>query len=508
MEIDRIVILGGGISGLATAFRIEHAFASQGLAPEIVVLEADSRPGGKIRTDKTQGYLCEWGPNGFLDNRPSTLELCRDLSVEDRLLPSNDAARKRFIVSKGRLHQVPESPAAFFRSNLLTIRGRLRIVGEYWARATPHGVDTSIYEFGTRRLGKEATEKLLDPMVSGIFAGDPQVMSLEACFPRIAQMEREHGSLIRAMMRLAKQRRQKGVTDDSSGPGEGERTGEEAPLARSALSSRSRPRSGPAGPGGILISFTDGLETIVARLAERLGRAVRTGCAALSVEDMRGRGRSAATYRIHYREAGREAFMDADAVVIALPAYAAKEVVRPLEPEVSALLGEIPYAPLVVVGLGFRVSDLPQPPDGFGFLVPHQERRSILGSLWCSSIFPGRAPEGHVLTRSMVGGYRAGQALDLDDQELVRTVLDEYQALMGWRASPVYVNIIRHPQAIPLYTIGHLKRLERIEQVLGRHTGVYLTGNALRGVALNDCTREALAVARRVVQDATGSRTL
>jgi oxygen-dependent protoporphyrinogen oxidase len=203
----KLVVVGGGISGLATAFRIRERFEAHGRPFELRVLEAAERTGGKIRTELHEGYRFEWGPNGFLDGKPDTLELCKDLGIKTALLPSSEAARKRYVFSCGALHRVPESPISFFRSRLLTLGGRLRVIKEAWAPTTPPGLDTSVAEFGRRRLGKEAMEKLLDPMVSGIFAGDPAVMSLASCFPRIAEMEQEHGSLLRAMVALQRQRK-------------------------------------------------------------------------------------------------------------------------------------------------------------------------------------------------------------------------------------------------------------------------------------------------------------
>jgi len=486
--MKRIGIIGGGISGLATAYRIQQAFASKGFPLEMIILEAGDRPGGKIQSEHREGYLCEWGPNGFLDSRPDTLELCEDLMMRDRLLPSRDAARRRYICSKGRLHQVPETPSAFFRSNLLSVTGRIRILGELFARPTPAGVDASIYEFGARRIGREATEKLLDPMVSGIFAGDPAVMSLEACFPRIAELERNYGSLVKAMMRLAKERKQQA------------REHPDSEVQVSSVSERPKAQAGPAGPGGVLTSFHEGLEALVVTLTDRLGSVIHTGCLVQSIED-RGESKAGGRYRIMYQDTGSTSEWDADAVVLAVPAYAACTIISNMEKKASDLLDEIPYSPLIVAGLGFRASDLPGPLDGFGFLIPHKEGRKILGSLWCSSIFPGRAPEGRVLTRTMIGGYRNQRVMELDDTRLVEIVLEEYKEILKWNAPPVYVNIIRHSEAIPVYTLGHNKRLEMIEQLLSRHKGVYLTGNAYRGVALNDCTREAVRIASRVRED-------
>jgi oxygen-dependent protoporphyrinogen oxidase len=482
----KLVVIGGGISGLATAFRICERFDAHGQPLDLRVLEAAERVGGKIRTEHRDGYRIEWGPNGFLDGKPETLELCKDLGIEGALLPSSDAARKRYVFSSGALHRVPESPVSFFRSPLLTLRGRLRIIQEAWAPTTPPGLDTSIAEFGRRRLGKEAAEKLLDPMVSGIFAGDPAVMSLASCFPRIAEMEQEHGSLVRAMMALQRQRKR----DRREGNA---RAGDEAGNAGAA------PGGSPAGPAGTLTSFREGMEVLVHALEKRLGIAIRKDCVVTSV--IPKNAEQGEVYRIRHREQGVEKEMQADAVVLAVPAYEAERILMDTEPGVCESLSGILYAPLVVVGLGFSEAEAPGPLDGFGFLVPYREGSPVLGSLWTSSIFPERAPKGRVLTRNMVGGWRNGWAVALEEEALEEAASAMLEKALGARGRVGFRICFRHPKAIPLYAIGHGRRLEDVERRLARFPGLYLTGNAFRGVALNDCTREAERIARRVEED-------
>ena len=483
----KLVVVGGGISGLTTAFRIRERFEAHGRPLELQVLEAAERTGGKIRTELREGYRFEWGPNGFLDGKPDTLELCKDLGVEGALLPSSEAARKRYVLSCGALHQVPETPISFFRSPLLSLGGRLRVIKEAWAPTTPPGLDTSVAEFGRRRLGKEAAEKLLDPMVSGIFAGDPAVMSLASCFPRIAEMEQEHGSLLRAMLALQRQRKRE--RRDAAGSQEGEGTG----------GTETKQGGSPAGPAGTLTSFEEGMGQLVRVLEERLGKAVRKECVVSSLIPMHEEGSKG--YRIRYRHQGVEQEMSADAVVLAVPAYEAEKILMEMEPAVCEFLAGIPYAPVVVVGLGFSKAAAPGPLDGFGFLVPYREGVPVLGSLWTSSIFPGRAPEGCVFTRNMVGGWRNGWAASLEEEELEETVSATLEQALGARGTVHFRSCVRHAKAIPLYFLGHGRRLNAIEDCLARFPGVYLTGNAYRGVALNDCTREAVRIACRVEQD-------
>ncbi|HKZ17006.1 MAG TPA: protoporphyrinogen oxidase, partial [Geobacteraceae bacterium] len=204
--MKKAIVVGGGISGLATAYLLREKANAAGVELDVTLIEKEKRLGGKIWSIKTEGFLCEWGPNGFLDSKPQTLDLCAELNVTDRLLRSNDNARRRFIYSDGALHRLPESGPAFFKSNLISWPGKLRLAMEPFIPGPPTGIDETLASFGRRRLGDEALRKLIAPMVSGIFAGNPETMSLNSCFPRIAELEREYGSLVMAMIRLARKK--------------------------------------------------------------------------------------------------------------------------------------------------------------------------------------------------------------------------------------------------------------------------------------------------------------
>ncbi len=485
--MKRIFVIGGGISGLATAFRLQQRFRERGVQVDLKLLEAEERLGGKIRSEEKDGYLLEWGPNGFLDNKPDTLALCRALGIEGDLSPSSDQARKRYVFSEGRLHRVPETPGPFFRSPLLSPKGRLRILKEPLAPATPPGTDTSIAEFGRRRLGREAADKLLDPMVSGIFAGDPALLSLASCFPRILELEQQYGSLFRAMMSLQKEKKKQ----EKRSREQGEQGTEGKEKAKSP--------GGPAGPGGTLTSFAAGMEHLIRIRRQRLGEAVQNRSVVTSlVPETMG---DATRYRIQYLHQGVEREEQADVVVLAVPANEAGRILAGLDSRVRTLLDEIPYAPLAVVGLGFPEREAPGSLDGFGFLIPYAEKTPVMGSLWTSSIFSGRAPSGHVFTRNMVGGWRNAWASTCDDGTLTGLVFEILEKALGNRGRAAFQRIVRHTHAIPLYTVGHGQRLQEVDRLLEGYPGLYLTGNAFRGVALNDCSREALRVAKQVEAD-------
>ncbi|HZL97196.1 MAG TPA: protoporphyrinogen oxidase, partial [Terriglobales bacterium] len=290
--MPRIVIIGAGLSGLATAHYLVKSLSDAGKEAEILLLEADAVPGGKMRTIRQDGFSMEWGPNGFLTNKPHGMDLVKDLGIEDRLARSSDLARKRFILSGGKLHRLPETPPAFFKSQLLSVPGRLRILWEPFASGPPAGVDESLGEFARRRLGPEALEKLIDPMVTGIFAGDPDGMSLRSCFPVIYDLERKYGGLVRGMLGVRKERAKQGVKGEMS-----------------------------AGPGGVLMSFDHGVQTLTDALAGRLSEGLHPSVAVDRIE-RRGRG-----YVLSMSAGGGREQTEADVVVIATPAYAASGIV-------------------------------------------------------------------------------------------------------------------------------------------------------------------------------------
>jgi oxygen-dependent protoporphyrinogen oxidase len=465
-----IAIIGGGISGLTAAHYIQKYASEAGISIDLHLFEKDERPGGKFLAGKADGFTVEAGPNGFLDSKPWTLDLVKELGMEDRLLPSDQSAAKRFIWSRGRLHELKASPASFFLSNLLSLPGRLRITGELWAKQTPRGQDTSLAEFATRRLGREALERMLDPMVSGIFAGDPERMSLRASFPRIAELEEEYGGLTKAMLKIAAEKKKAKKRGEDMGGG------------------------GPSGPGGVLTSFKTEVSELTDKLGANLGSSMHTGDGVNFLSSENGRWKL-------LTDSGE---FEADGVVIAAPADVASAMLSKCAPETSGILSEIPYSPMAVVGVGFDIPDLGEAPYGFGYLIPSVERRRILGGLWTSSIFPGaRSPEDKFLVRTMVGGARDHTTPFLSDDELTGIVKEELAATMGVTAEPSFVQIHRWKKAIPLYTVGHLDRLAIAEEKLP--AGLTLAGNAYRGVGINDCVRESEVAARKVIGDLGGN---
>jgi len=448
----KISIVGAGISGLATA----QALLARKPDVELTLFEADQRVGGKVWTETSaEGYLCEGGVNGFLDKIPRTLELCQEAGVQP--VPADASAQKRYVYSRRELHKLPEKPPEFLRSRLLSVPGRLRVIYETIAGGTDNP-DETLAQFATRRLGREAYERLIDPMASGVFAGDASRLSLKSCFPRIHEIESEYGSLIRGLIKLQRKAKREG-RKNTPGPG----------------------------PGGTLTSFANGMSVLTDRLAEQLGSRIRLASA---VKDI---SRSGNRYQLQLADNSAE---ESDVLILAAPAHTQARMLQAMDPVLAGLLGEIPYPALSVCCFGYRKKQVGHVLDGFGFLIPSKEQRAILGTIVDSNVFPGRAPEGSILLRSMVGGARTPELALLEDEQLISRVRSDLQDILGLRAEPEFIRIFRHTRAIPQYLVGHAARLEAIDEKLQRHPGLVLTGNAFKGVSLNDCVVNAWKTAQ------------
>jgi protoporphyrinogen/coproporphyrinogen III oxidase len=455
----RIAVVGGGIAGLAVAFEILEAHGDR---VDLTLFEAEPRAGGNIRTEPIEGYRVEWAVNGFLDNAPDTLDLVRRLGIADRLVRANPAAARRYIYRRGRLHLAPLSPPAFLASPLLSIAGRARVLAEPFIprrRAASDG-DESVFDFAARRIGHEAAAVLVDAMVTGIFAGNARELSLASTFPKMAEMERDHGSLVKAM--IAKRRA-------AGASGEGT-TG------------------GPAGPGGQLTSFGEGMEELPRALAARLSGRIALGARVESIEP------AASPSRFVIRIVRGES-REFDSIVLACPSWRAAEITASLDAELSRLLAEIRSAPVAVVALGYRLANLGAPPDGFGFLIPRGEGLRALGALFDSNLFAGRAPDGAALIRVLAGGAHEPSLAAAPDADLVDLARDTLRRACAVTAAPAFIRVIRHARGIPQYTLGHAARLAAIDARVARFQGLVLAGNSYRGVSVNACVSEARRVA-------------
>src|SRR5437867_8099397 len=461
----KLVVVGGGITGPAAGHRAGELTRERSTALDLTLIEARARLGGTVATERAGGFLIEAGPDSFLSEKPWALALCRRLGVEDRLARTDDRFRKAFVLFRGRLHPLPDgfqllAPTRivpFLRSGLLSWPGKLRMALDL---VLPRGAgdDESLGGFVRRRFGREALERIAQPLVAGIYTADPDALSLAATMPRFLLLEKTERSVTLALWRAA--RRASQAAAGTSG-------------ARWSL----------------FVTFRDGMEELVRVLADRLP----PGSVRLK-ERVSGLVRRPGGWRIGLADGGP---VEAESVVIAGEAHEAARLLRYVDPALAQLLSEIPYASSATVTLGYRRADVPHPLDGFGYVVPRIERRPILACTFSSVKYPGRAPEGHVLLRVFMGGALNEGMLESDDPVLIATVRDELREALGITAEPVLTRVARWTKAMPQYHVGHGGRVETIEHCAGALPGLHLAGAAYRGVGIADCVRSGEAAAER-----------
>src|SRR5688572_10168407 len=446
----RVVIVGGGIAGLAAAWAIRAESARRTESLELTVLEAGPRSGGRIRTTREDSYLIEWAANAVHGTGGAAWRLAESVGLAAERVAARPDAARRYVLRDGRLHRVPLTPAAFLRFTGLSLGGRLRAALEPLA-ARRVKREESVHDFAARHLGAEAAEVLVGAAIRGIFAGDAKRLSLDARLPMLREMERKHRSLVLGM---------------AAG---GRRGGAD----RRAL-----------------WSFTRGMESLPEALSSNLGAALRLATPALAVE------RSAPGFTV--RLASGET-VPADAVVLAVSARTAAALLRPLDGEVARLLGMIEPVGVAVVGLAFRPDRFRAAPDGYGYLVAPAEPLPILGALFESNIFPGRAPDGEVMVRVMMGGATRPDLLTRSDADLTGIAMEALDRSHGLASGPERTWVIRQEAAIPQYAVGHLALLADLDRRLAAHPGLQLAGNAYRGVSVGSLVEDGERIAARVV---------
>ncbi|HEY5626610.1 MAG TPA: protoporphyrinogen oxidase [Nitrospira sp.] len=469
-----VAIVGGGISGLATAFALQEQAAAAGLSITCTVLDAGPTWGGKIVTHRIGDLVTEAGPDSFLSQKPAGLELIEKLGLTDQLINTNETGKKAFVYSGGRLRDLPEGLVVitpgqigpFLRSGLLTAGGLARMGMDLVIPAKRSQQDESLAAFFRRRFGRQAFERMMEPLMAGIYAGDAEQMSLKATFPRFLELEREHGSVIRGMM--------------------------------AARDSRSAPQAGQP-RRTMFVSLKNGLEDLIAALVRQLTEQGVVLKSNTVVESLRVRSHQLGrwTYDVML---GDRAALSVDSLVLATPAFVSAELLRPLTPIAGGVLETIPYASTATIAMAYPASVIRGSVSGFGFVVPRIENRDLIAATWTSLKWPHRAPPDQLMVRCYVGGVGREAILELDDHALVAKVKAELKQICGVTAEPTYVEVNRWMKAMPQYLLGHTERLEQIESALSRYGGLVLTGAAYRGVGIPDCIRDGALAAERVVR--------
>lgn len=455
--MNRIVIIGGGISGLAAAHRVKELNP----AAEVTILEASDRLGGTIQTEHRDGFLIERGPDSFISEKPEGITLAKRLGLESQLIQTNEEYRRSFIVRDGRLRAVPEgfqlmAPSRmwpFITSNIFSIPGKMRMAADLiLPRKNANGSnDESLASFVRRRLGEEALVRMAQPMVGGIYTADPETLSLRATLPRFLEMEQKHRSLILAMLRQGREQK-----IGTSG-------------ARYSL----------------LVSFARGMQALVEALVTQINADLRVNTRAQRLTFDHGWTIST----------DRAEEFKANAVCLAVPAYVAASLLGDINEQLAQRLREIKYASTTTINFGYRRAAIKHPLNGFGFVVPFIEKRSLLACTFSSVKFSGRAPEGHVLLRAFAGGALQPEIFALDETEMATRVEADLRELLGIREDPRFIEVAKWERSMPQYEVGHLERVGEIERLANELPRLALAGNAYSGAGIPDCIRSGEAAA-------------
>ena len=494
--LTRIAIIGGGISGLSAALRIHELAAEQQRDLQITLFEASVRLGGVLHTERIGDYLVEHAADMWITNKPEGVRLCEKLGLADRLIPTNTQFRKSLVLRNGRAHpvpegfqlMVPEQAWPMLRSPLLSWRGKLRLMAECLVPARRDGADESLGEFVRRRCGREAFERLVQPLVGGIYTADPEKLSLLATLPRFIEMEQQHGSLIRGALRQ----------------------------------SRSKSSGTSGARYGLFVSLPNGIEELASALIARVAQFADIHCG-VNVRAVRPRSdgrfdverdgvgslfqggptpldtQSFSTGCLEKHSRPLSAPEQFDAIILAVPSYVAASLLAEGCSTLSAELNRIEYASTVVVASGHKLADIDHPLDAFGLVIPHIERRQVLAVSFTSRKFPGRAPDGRVLLRTFVGGALQPELCELDNSAILDLVRRELRDLLGVRGEPDFAVPFRHTRAMPQYHVGHLELVAQIRAATAKCPGLALAGNFLAGVGIPDSIASGEAAAAQVM---------
>lgn len=493
-----VAVVGGGISGLSTAWYVEKQAAAQGVPVVCSVYESGDRWGGRILTDvvdREEGrFVVEGGPDSFLaGQKPWAVDLALELGLAGRLLGTNDAARKVYVLSKGKpvplpdgvFLLVPTKIKPFLLSPLISPAGKLRMGLDLFIPARKGDSDETLGDFVTRRLGSEALDKIAEPLLSGIYNAEAQRQSLLATFPRFRETELQYGSLIRGMLAA------KALARKARKQGRGASGGENGGLQGAAAG------RGDGRPDSLFVSFLSGTEEIVSGLTRGLEATLRTGVAVKALRSEDGCG-----YALEVSSRGKDGPVDevirADAVILAIPAYDAAALLATVSREAAGILGTVRYVSTGTMSLAYKRDASVEGLGGFGVLVPGSEKRPVNAITWSSTKFDHRAPEGHSLLRVFFGGSRSPGSMQLDDDELLRVVRGQLREIMGVAKEPLFHRVYRWEKANAQYDVEHLSRVEVVERALP--PGVWVTGSPYRGVGLPDCVHQGQSTAIKVVE--------
>jgi oxygen-dependent protoporphyrinogen oxidase len=473
--MSRVIIIGGGIAGLAAAVHLKSGAKAYGKTIDVLLLEKNNRIGGKILTEKHDGYLIEGGPDSFLPEKVWSVNLAKHLGLESEMLPSNDEFKGTFIYSRNKLHSLPEGvmlmvPTSFWpmaKSGLITWPGKLRMGMEVFVPKRKARDDESLASFVTRRLGRECLEKIAEPLVAGIHTSNPDNMSVLATFPRFVQMEQKSGSLIHGMISAMK--------------------------SRTHASHNAPPPKTGATKLTFSMSFKNGMQALSQACADHIGKdSIRMNASVKAVEP-KGKGYSVIL------DTGES--LDANHVMIASASYDAAAMIKGFDETLAAQMNKIEWSSSGTVTIAFKKDDVKVPLKGFGFIVPRVEGRRINASTYSSIKWLHRAPDDMITLRVFVGGGHHEELIqELDDAGMVNMVLEELDTIVGIKANAQFSKVYRWYRGMPKYTVGHLERIALVDRMLATHSGLHLIGCSYKGIGIGDCVHEAQIAAEKILK--------
>jgi oxygen-dependent protoporphyrinogen oxidase len=447
----RIAVIGGGISGLSVAYSLKK----EGM--DVTLFEKEEIPGGLIKSERREGYLLERGPNSLLNINAQLDDFCNEIKLDSEKIFQIPESKSRFILKKGKLVPIPRTPKEFILTPLLSLKGKMRAALEPFISPLPYKKVESVSEFVSRRFGSEILDYVVDPLIEGIYAGDPEILSMEATFPRLTVLEEKYGSLLKGFVKRKREEKREKRID--------------------------------------LFSFKNGMGTLPQTLARELAQNIENGIAisTLSQRNLEGRG-----FVLTGNQRGAERTFEVEDAVLATPAYESATLVAPFSELLSRQLRAIEYAPVAIINLGFPLSALSRPFPGSGCLIPKKEKRRLLGFRLNSNLYAGRAPAGKMVVTCFIGGMRNRGVVEQSESELIQTAFEEISSLLELNRKPEFTHIVRHQKAIPQYDLKHHLKIETISKELDLIPGLYLAGNYFRGVSVWDCLSQGLELGKSI----------
>ena len=450
----KVIVLGAGISGLTTAYLLHKD------GYDVTILEKNDKVGGSIETVIENGLLFDRGPNSALETTPLIAQLVDELNLSEQFIYANKKGNKRYILRNNKLHALAISPLAFIKSKLFSGKAKLRLLKEPFVGKSRDGYYQSIAEFVTRRLGQEFLDYAINPFVAGVYAGNPEDLSVKSAFPKLYALEEEYGGLIVGTIRSIRKRKK---------------------------------RKEQSKPSAKILSFKDGMKVLPEAIANHLGNRVKLNAEVVSI-----RKTADGNYGVTYNEGEQSLTLLTDIILSTIPAYTAAELFGHFEDGIRKHLNAVYYPPVLVLYLAYNKDDIGQPLDGFGFLIPSKEEKSFLGAIWSSVLFPNRAEDNKASFTLFIGGSRNPGFIYDDEEELIKTVREEFEGLMKIKGEPVHLAKRFWEKAIPQYTIGYVEHENYFDHFEKDYRGIFLSGNYRGGISVGDCIKNAELVLNKI----------